>query len=197
MVERRVDEQLECERRPSALASEQRDCGREIAAGAGAADCETIAIQAELGAVLCDPARRRVAVLESGGERTLWGSAICDRDDRAGCCVREPPADRVDRRERAERPASAEEEDQHGRRAHVVGQIEAHWDLAIGTRRHALENAGDGLWGHRRGLGEFRRTCLGDRELMHRARPCGMPLAPVCLDLWVEPAFRHHRRPVA
>ncbi len=74
MVERWIDEQLERERGASTLAREERDRGREVAAGARTADGETARVQAELRAVLCDPARGGVAVLEPCRERILGAS---------------------------------------------------------------------------------------------------------------------------
>jgi len=191
MVERRIDEQLERHRWAFALAREERDRCGEVATGAGAADGEMIGIQVELEAMVCDPARCRVAVLESGGKRILRGSSVRDRDDRARRRVREPSADGVDSVDRSEHPASAEEVREDGQRTIGCGHIDTDGNLTARTGHNALEYAGDVLRRRRRGLGELRRACLGDGELVHRARSGGMSLETVRLDLGIERASSH------
>ena len=117
MVEWRIDEQLRREWRAVALTGEQRDGGREVAAGARAADGQPVGSSPSSAAVLGDPAGGGVAVFEAGGKRVLRGAAIRDRDDCAGRLVRKPPTDGVDGIERAEHPASAEDVHEHGERA--------------------------------------------------------------------------------
>src|SRR6266508_6329063 len=152
MVERRVDEQLEDERRSTALAGEQGNGRGEIASRTRAADGKAAAVESVLVAVLGDPVGRRVAILEPGGEWMLRRPPVGDGDHGTPTLVREPAADRVGDFERAEHPTAAEEVHEDRARARGVREVEAGGNVSRGPGQRAVEYLGD-------------RFCAGRPEL--------------------------------
>ena len=74
-----MPEVLEAERGPPAVASQQREPGRESAARAAAVDRDAVGVDAELVGLLVQPGQRGVAVLETGGEGVFGREPVLDR----------------------------------------------------------------------------------------------------------------------
>ena len=78
-------EQLERQRRPTAITCSSARDGGEVAAGRLAPDRDPRRIDSEVVCVLDEPAQRCVAVLRRGRERELRREPVLDRgDDTAG-----------------------------------------------------------------------------------------------------------------
>jgi len=123
----------------------------------------------------------------------LRSAPVRDRHNCASRRARESPADRVDGSDRAEHPASAEEVHEDGDRTGGLGHVSADGNLTGRAGQHAIDDLRYGLQERRRlYLSELRFPCLGDGELMQRARPGGLPLAKIRLDLGIELAPCRH-----
>ena len=120
-----IDQKLKHQRRAAAIAGIQRDHGREIAAGAVAADRQAAGIDAEAGRVGCDPARGRDGVVDGGRELVLGRQPVIDRNDDAARGVGERAADLVVALQVADHPAAAVEEDQGRLRLILAGALAA------------------------------------------------------------------------
>src|SRR6202035_3477151 len=79
-VQPRVDEQLQCGRRPTIAGRSLGDAGRQIAAGAVAADGDAARIGAELHRVLDREPERGDRIVERGRKRVLGSEPVCDRE---------------------------------------------------------------------------------------------------------------------
>ena len=80
VVELGDPEVLEAQARAAPVAGEQRQPGREPAAGAPAVDRDPGGVDAELVGVVVQPHQRGVAVLDPGRERVLGRQPVLDRD---------------------------------------------------------------------------------------------------------------------
>jgi hypothetical protein len=186
VIEWRIDEQLECKRRPVTVACEHCDRCGEIAARTCAAKGQPRRVESVPVAVLGDPARCRVAILERGGKRVLGRAPVGDRENRARRRVREPPADRLGGLERAEHPAASEEVGEHGQWAGGGRQVHACGDRSRRPRQHEVANLGDGLGHLRAQPGDLGFACVRHGELVHGTHAGCEPSLPKRLGLGMK-----------
>ena len=106
-IDRRVEQQLSAQGRHAAIARQQTDHGRKVAAGAVATDREPVAVDAYRGARFGDPSGGGEAVVDSRREFVLGRQAVIDRNDRAACGVGEVTAQAVIAIKVADNPAAA------------------------------------------------------------------------------------------
>ena len=141
MIGRRIDEQLEHERRSGSISGEERDGRGQIRARARSADRDPALVDAELRGVACQPRRRREAVVEAGRERVLRRQAVLDRRDHARRLGGDRFAQLLGVGSRATRPAAAVQVDERGsafarrrvqpNRDALVGVLELHAAIVI------------------------------------------------------------------
>ena len=174
MVGDRVDQHLEQDPRPVAIAGQQRHHRGQVAARAVAADRDARRIEPEARGVGRHPQQSRVGVLDRRRVLELGREPVVHRRDRAAGRVDDGPADAVVGVEVADHPAAAVVEDQHRMRADAGGLVHAHRDLAagdrhamIGHRGHLLERAERG-GARAHGLAGFRRGGVLERLQVER-----------------------------
>ncbi len=141
----RIDQQLERDGRAALDLGELADHGREVAAGAVAADGETFRIDAELGGVGGDVACGSETILHRGGKGMLRREAVVDRDDAAEAAVREAAREVVMAVEIADHETAAviEHETRQHRGVRAQRGVDADGDVAGGARNIAVLDAAD------------------------------------------------------
>src|SRR5262245_40868030 len=76
-----VSKDLEDDRWPASILSNNRYDGRQVATGAGATHRDVFGVDAERRTVLGHPASDRVCVLDGGRKLVLWRQTIADRQN--------------------------------------------------------------------------------------------------------------------
>ena len=124
-----IDQQLELQRRTSAVARHHGDDGREVTARAVTADRDAARVDPELAGVLGDVTRRAVGVLGSRGELVLGREPIVHRYHHAARGIGEATADAIVRVEIADHEPTAVKVDQRRQIVREGGAIHAHGNL--------------------------------------------------------------------
>jgi hypothetical protein len=139
-----IDQQLEGDGQVTCIARSDRHHGREIAAGAVAADRQAACIEAQRRGLAAHPARGGQHVVDGGGKAVFGAHAVVDRDHRAPRAVGQLPAQHVVRVEIADDPATAVVVHQHRQRAGARTQrpVQAHRDGAVRAVRGEVAHLG-------------------------------------------------------
>ncbi len=106
MVGDRIDERLKRERRPSLIARQLRDDGREISAAAVTADGNAIRVHIEIGRMVRDPLGDRETVVDRSRKLGFRSEAVARRDHTAARSIRDPATQEVRRVETPEHPSA-------------------------------------------------------------------------------------------
>jgi len=123
----RIDEYLEDQGRAASITRHQSDHGSEIATCAITSNSYAPRVTVKCGTVFDYPVGRLVAILRSGRELVFRGKTIINRDSDAACGICECTTDSIVYFKVTHNPASAMEEDQHGKRSSALRSIDAHW----------------------------------------------------------------------
>jgi hypothetical protein len=169
-VQHRVDQQLEGDRGPAAVAGAERDHRGQVAAGAVAGHGQAVLGPAQGGRVGRRPQRGRVRVLDRGRPAVLGGQPVVDRDDHRRGGRGQGPAQRVVAVQGPHHPAAAVEEDHDRERRGALGGVDPHRQLPGRPRDHLV---GDRGHRHRRpvegrGVLDVEGPGLGDRLAVQR-----------------------------
>ena len=117
----RAEKDLEIRQRDAAVARHQGDHGRQVAAGAVAADGDAAPFQSQRRGAAAHPGEGGERILGGHGKAVLRRTAVVDRDQRTAGGVGQQPAKGVVRLKIADDPAAAVVVHQHRQRAAASG----------------------------------------------------------------------------
>ena len=169
-VQDRVDEQLEGDRGPAAVAGAEGDHRGQVSAGAVAGDGQPVLGAAQRGRVARRPHGGRVGVLGGGRVRVLGRQPVVDRDDHRRHGRRQGPAQRVVGVEGPDHPAAAMEPDHDRERRLALGGVDPHRQVPGRTGHDPVGHRGHGRGRPVQGRGvlDMEGPRLGDRLAVQR-----------------------------